>query len=138
MTWLKEFKTFAMRGNVIDMAVGIIIGAAFTKVVSSLVTDLIMPPLGYILGGVDLSDYKLVLKQATGTTAAVTFNYGQFLNSAFEFLIVAFAVFLLIKAINQLKTKEAAAPTTTRECPYCLMAVPLKAKRCAHCTSELK
>lgn len=147
---LKEFKEFAMRGNVVDMAVGIIIGGAFGTIVKSLVTDVLMPPLGLLLGGVDFSDLFITLKQ--GTTAgpyatlaaaksagAVTLSYGLFINSVISFLIVAFAVFLLIKAINRLQRKKEAAPAapTTRECPYCLSSIAIKATRCPHCTSEL-
>ncbi len=148
---LKEFKEFAMRGNVVDMAVGIIIGAAFGNIVKSLVDDVLMPPLGLLLGNVDFANFFLVLKagkvpgpyatlaEAKAATA-VTLSYGMFINHVVSFLIVAFAVFMLIKQINRLKTAEpAAAPApTTKECPYCLSAVPLKATRCPHCTSELK
>lgn len=107
---LKEFKAFAMRGNVIDMAVGIIIGAAFGKIVSSLVTDIIMPPIGLLLGGVDFSDIVLTLKQAVGETPAVTVNIGAFINIVIEFIIVAFAIFMVIKGMNSMKKKEEAAP----------------------------
>lgn len=147
---LKEFKEFAMRGNVIDMAVGIIIGGAFGTIVKSLVNDVIMPPIGLLLGGVDFSDLFLTLKQGTVAgpyptlaaaqeAGAVTVSYGLFLNSVISFLIVAFAVFLLIRSINRLKREEEApaAEPTDRECPFCLSRVPLKATRCAHCTSEL-
>jgi large conductance mechanosensitive channel len=105
-----EFKAFAMKGNVVDMAVGIIIGAAFGKIVSSLVADVIMPPLGLLIGGVNFTDLKVILKAATETNPAVTWNYGNFLQVTFDFLIVAFAVFMVIKAINASKRKEAAAP----------------------------
>jgi large conductance mechanosensitive channel len=146
----KEFKEFAMRGNVVDMAVGIIIGAAFGSIVKSLVDDVIMPVIGLLLGNVDFSNFFLVLKagkvpgpyatmaEAKAATA-VTMNYGLFINSIVTFLIVAFAVFLLIKQINSLKRREEvpAAPTT-KECPFCLSTVPLKAIRCPQCTSELK
>lgn len=144
---LKEFKEFAMRGNVLDMAVGIIMGAAFGKIVSSFVSDVLMPPIGKLLGQVDFSslfinlgdtDYATLAEaQAAG---APTINYGIFLNTVLDFLIVAFAIFLLIRQVNRLKRKEeapAAAPTT-RECPFCLSQVALKARRCAHCTSELQ
>lgn len=110
MKILDEFKAFAMKGNVVDMAVGIIIGAAFGKIVSSVVSDIIMPPIGLLLGGVNFTDLKLVMKAATDTVPAVTWNYGNFIQVTFDFLIVAFAVFLLIKAINAAKKKEAAAP----------------------------
>lgn len=111
MGMLNEFKAFAVRGNVIDMAVGIIIGAAFTKIVSSFVADVVTPPLGLLIGGVDFSDLAIVLKQAVGDTPAVTLSYGRFLQTVFDFSIVAFAIFLAVKGINHLKRKEAAAPS---------------------------
>jgi len=147
---LKEFKEFAMRGNVVDMAVGIIIGAAFGTIVKSLVADIIMPPIGLLLGNVDFSNLFIVLKQ--GATAgpfatiaeaqkagAVTINYGMFANTVISFLIVAFAVFLLIRALNKLQREEEAPPAqpTTKDCPHCLSTIPIKATRCGHCTSEL-
>lgn len=107
---LKEFKEFAMRGNVVDLAVGVVIGAAFGKIVSSVVADVIMPPIGLLLGGVDFSDLKLVMKEAVGETPAVTLNYGSFIQTCVDFLIIAFAIFLLVKLINSLKREEAAAP----------------------------
>jgi large conductance mechanosensitive channel len=149
---LKEFKEFAMRGNVIDMAVGIIIGAAFGTIISSLVADVIMPPIGLLLGNVDFSNFFITLKQgvkAAGPYAslaeakaagAVTMNIGVFINTVISFVIVAFAIFLLIRSINQMKKKEeapAAAPTT-KDCPHCMVSIPIKATRCPHCTSELK
>lgn len=112
MKILGEFKSFAMKGNVVDMAVGIIIGAAFGKIVASIVNDIIMPPIGLILGGVNFTDLKVVMKAATETNPAVTWNYGSFIQVIFDFLIIAFAVFLLIKAINAAKKKEEAAPST--------------------------
>ena len=147
----KEFKEFAMRGNVVDMAVGIVIGASFGTIVNSFVADIIMPPIGLLLGNVDFSSLFVVLKEgkipgpygtlaSAKTAGAITLNYGVFINSIISFLLVAFAVFLLIRNINRLKKQEeapAAAPAT-KECPYCLSVVPLKALRCAHCTSELK
>ena len=147
----KEFKEFAMRGNVVDMAVGIIIGASFGTIVKSLVDDVLMPVIGLLMGNVDFANFFFVLKagkvpgpyvtlaEAKAATA-VTMNYGLFINSIVTFLIVAFAVFLLIKQINSLKRKEEPAPAapTTKECPFCLSTVPLKATRCPHCTSELK
>ena len=149
-----EFKKFAMRGNVIDMAVGIIIGAAFGKIVDSLVKDVIMPPIGLLLGKVDFSNLYLTLKDgavpgpydslaAAQNAGAVTMNLGLFVNAVISFLIVAFAVFILIKAINELQAKmdkkEAqAAVKTTKTCPYCCSEIPLHATRCPHCTSELK
>ncbi|HZD54977.1 MAG TPA: large-conductance mechanosensitive channel protein MscL [Candidatus Aquicultoraceae bacterium] len=148
---LKEFKAFAMRGNVVDMAVGIIIGAAFGAIAGTLVSDVLMPPIGLLLGNVDFSNLFLVLKE--GTTAgpyatvaaareagAVTLNYGLFVNAVVNFLIVAFAVFFVVRGMNALKEKEeapAAAPTT-KECPHCLSTVPLKATRCGYCTSDLR
>ena len=150
---LKEFREFAMRGNVVDMAVGIIIGAAFGSIVQSLVNDLLMPPIGLLLGRIDFSNLFLTLKEGAAAAgpyaslaeakkaAAVTMNYGLFLNTVINFLIVAFAVFLLIRSINQLKRQqEAASPSgpATKECPYCLSTIPIKAVRCGHCTSELK
>jgi large conductance mechanosensitive channel len=144
---LKEFKEFAMRGNVVDMAVGIIIGAAFGAIVQSLVADVIMPPIGLILGNVDFSNLFVVLKEGAAAApyaslaeaqkaGAVTINYGKFLNAVVSFVIVAFAVFMLIRAINQLKRKEQAAPTT-KECPQCFSSISIKAKRCPNCTSQL-
>jgi large conductance mechanosensitive channel len=147
----KEFREFAMRGNVVDMAVGIIIGASFGGIVKSLVDDILMPVIGLLMGNVDFANFFLVLKagkvpgpyatlaEAKAATA-VTMNYGLFINTIVIFLIVAFAVFLLIKQINALQKQEAAPPAapTTKECPFCLSVVPLKAIRCPHCTSELK
>ncbi len=141
----KEFKTFIMRGNVLDMAVGIIIGAAFGKIVTSLVNDMIMPPIGMIIGKVNFSDLVLPLSwEHLRDTAAqakadhvVTINYGNFLNTVIEFLIVAFAVFLLIKWVNRIMPKAPAAPVTTKECNYCKMTIPLAATRCPNCTSQL-
>jgi large conductance mechanosensitive channel len=147
---LKEFKEFAMRGNVIDLAVGIIIGGAFGTIVKSLVDDVIMPPIGLALGNVDFADLFLLLKgggkaappyatlaeaQAAG---AVTVNYGVFINAVITFLIVAFSVFLLVRAANRLQPQKAAAAPTTKECPHCRMAIPVGATRCPQCTSELR
>ena len=145
---LKEFKAFAMRGNVVDMAVGIIIGAAFGTIIASLVAEVLMPPIGLLLGNVDFSNLFIVLKEgkiagpyatvaAAKGAGAVTLNYGLFLNTVVNFLIVAFAIFFLIRGMNALKKKEAAQPTT-KECPHCLSTIPIKATRCGHCTSELK
>jgi len=147
----KEFKEFAMRGNVVDMAVGIIIGAAFGTIISSFVSDIIMPPIGLLLSNVDFSTLFFVLKEgkvagpytsiaAAKTAGAVTVNYGVFVNTIINFIIVAFAVFFLIRNINRLKRQKEAPPSvpTTKECPYCLSVVPINAVRCAHCTSELK
>jgi large conductance mechanosensitive channel len=144
---LKEFKEFAMRGNVVDMAVGIIIGGAFGTIVKSLVSDVIMPPIGLLLGKVDFSNLFIVLKgrgpsyatladaQAAG---AVTLNYGAFINTIISFVIVAFAVFLVIKNINRLKREKPVPEPTTKECPYCFSVIPIKAKRCGFCTSSLE
>jgi large conductance mechanosensitive channel len=142
----KEFKEFAMRGNVLDMAVGIIIGAAFGKIVSSFVADVLMPPIGLLMGGADFSNYFLTLRgaaqptlEAAKASGSVTINYGLFVNTVLDFLIVAFAIFLLIRQVNRFKRTPAPAPAepTTRECPQCLSVIPIKAKRCAHCTSQL-
>ncbi|HEU5359180.1 MAG TPA: large-conductance mechanosensitive channel protein MscL [Gemmatimonadales bacterium] len=136
---LKEFKAFALRGNVVDMAVGIIIGAAFGAIVKSLVDDVLMPPLGALIGGVDFSSLTFTLREASAGAPAVVIRYGVFLNTVVSFVIVAFAVFLLIRVMNRmLKHEEAPAAPTTKDCPYCLTKVPLKATRCAACTSELK
>lgn len=135
----QEFKKFAMRGNVLDMAVGIIIGAAFGGIISSLVKDVLMPPIGLLLGGIDFSSFAIVLREAVGETPAVTISYGVFINAVINFLIVAFAIFMLIKGFNKAKKKEEAPPPapTTKECPECLMAIPIGAKRCGHCTAAL-
>jgi len=144
---LKEFKEFAMRGNVLDMAVGIIIGAAFGKIVSSFVADVLMPPIGLLLGKVDFSNLFLNLGgqsfpsvEAAKAAGAPTMNYGLFLNTVIDFVIVAFAIFLLIKQVNRLMPKKAEAPAapTTKECPRCLSQIPIKATRCAHCTSDIQ
>lgn len=144
---LKEFKEFAMRGNVLDMAVGIIIGAAFGKIVTSFVEDIIMPPIGKLLGHVDFSNLFLVLGETDKTlktvgdakaAGVVTLNYGLFLNTIINFLIIAFAVFLLVRQVNRWTTKPApAAAPTTKECPQCAMTIPIAAKRCGHCTAQL-
>jgi large conductance mechanosensitive channel len=142
---LKEFKAFAMRGNVLDMAVGIIIGAAFGKIVSSLVEDVIMPPIGRLLGPVDFSGLFINLSSTPYATLAeakahnvATLNYGLFLNTVINFLIVAFAVFLLVQQVNRwTKKAEAPAAPTTKDCPQCAMAIPIAAKRCGHCTTQL-
>ncbi|MBU1209497.1 MAG: large-conductance mechanosensitive channel protein MscL [Proteobacteria bacterium] len=148
---LKEFKAFAMRGNVLDMAVGIIIGAAFGTIVTSLVNDVIMPPIGLLLGNVDFSNIFAVLKEgktpgpyasvaAAKAAGAVTMNMGVFINTVINFIIVALAIFLLIRSINRLKKIEEAPPAvpTTKECSYCIVSIPIKATRCPHCTSELQ
>jgi len=130
---LKEFKEFAMRGNVVDMAVGIIIGAAFGGIINSLVNDVIMPPVGLLTGGIDFSNLAFTLQEQP----MVAVKYGVFINAVINFLIIAFAMFLIVRAMNRLKKKEEPAPAspTTKECPECLMTIPLKAKRCGHCTA---
>lgn len=133
---LKEFKAFAMRGNVVDMAVGIIIGAAFGKVISSLVNDVLMPPIGFILGKVDFSNLSITLLQKTADSPAVVISYGAFINTIINFTIVAFAMFIVIKQMNRLvKSKE---EPTKKDCPYCFSSIAIKAKRCPECTSALE
>jgi len=146
---LKEFKEFALKGSVVDLAVGVIIGAAFNAIVNSIVKDIIMPPIGLLIGNVDFANLFALLKagevpgpyatladaQAAG---AVTINYGLFINALISFLIVAFVLFLLIRSINRLKRKEEAPPPTTKECPYCKSTIALAATRCPHCTSTLE
>jgi len=141
-----------MRGNVVDMAVGIIIGAAFGTIVNSLVADILMPPIGMLLGNIDFANLFIVLKEgskaaspyaslaAAKAAGAVTINYGFFINTLISFLIVAYAVFLLVRSINRFKQKEQTPPAlpTTKDCPFCVSAIPIKATRCPHCTSELK
>ncbi|MCI0532032.1 MAG: large conductance mechanosensitive channel protein MscL [candidate division Zixibacteria bacterium] len=141
----KEFKEFAMKGNVLDMAVGIIIGAAFGKIVSSLVQDVIMPPLGMLLGKVDFSKLYINLSgqsfeslQKAQEAGAATINYGMFVNTVIDFILVAFVIFLLIKQVNRMKRQPAPVPVTSKECPYCYSAIPMKAVRCGYCTSDLK
>jgi len=140
MKILKEFREFAVRGNVVDLAVGIIIGGAFGRIVSSMVNDVLMPPLGALMGGVDFSNLVLQIKAAQAATPAVVLRYGLFINAIIDFTIVAFAIFLLIKAINRLKREEPAVQTvpTTKDCPECRMSVPLLARRCPHCTSAIQ
>jgi large conductance mechanosensitive channel len=135
---LKEFRAFAMRGNVLDMAVGIIIGGAFGKIISSLVSDVLMPPIGAVVGNVDFSKLALTLRTPVGDAAPVTIRYGLFMNTIVDFLIVAFAIFLLIRQLNKFTAKPApAAAPTTRDCPECLSPIPIKARKCAHCTSPM-
>ena len=149
----KEFKEFAMRGNVVDMAVGIVIGAAFGTIIKSLVSDVITPPIGMLMGGVDFTNLFAVLKEGTEiaapyasladaeTAGAVTINYGVFINTVISFLIVAFAVFMLVKAMNSAKKKEEAAPAaapTTKKCGKCFSEISLEATRCAFCTSDVQ
>ncbi len=148
---LKDFKEFAIRGNVIDMAVGIIIGASFGGIVNSLVSDMIMPPIGLLLGNIDFSNFFLVLKEgkvagpyasvaAAKAAGAVTINYGLFINTIVSFVIIAFSVFLLVRGVNKLKRQAEAKPAEakTKECNYCYSTIPIKAIRCPYCTSELK
>jgi large conductance mechanosensitive channel len=146
----KEFKAFALRGNVLDLAVGIIIGGAFGTIVKSLVDDVIMPPIGLAMGNVDFANLFALLKPGpkvpppyatladASAAGAVTINYGQFINNVITFVIIAFAVFLVVRAANRLKPQEAAAAPATRDCPYCRMAIPVGATRCPHCTTELR
>jgi large conductance mechanosensitive channel len=141
----KEFKEFAMKGPVVDLAVGVIIGAAFGKIISSLVDDIIMPPIGRMLGNVDfanlfvnLSDKEYPSVAAAKAAGAATVNYGIFLNTILNFLIIAFVLFLIIRQINAMKKPAPAAAPSTKDCPHCLSAIPLKATKCAHCTSEIK
>ena len=144
---LKEFKEFAMRGNVLDMAIGIIIGAAFGKIISSFVGDVLMPPIGLLLGKVDFSSLFINLSETPYATlaeakaaGAAVIKYGVFLNTVLDFLIVAFVIFLLIRQVNRLKRQPEVAPAapTTKACTYCLSTIPIKATRCPHCTSDLK
>ena len=142
---LKEFKEFAMKGNVLDLAVGFIIGAAFGKIVTSLVSDIIMPPIGLILGKVDFSSLFLNLSGKSYSSlaeakaaGAATLNYGIFLNNIVDFLVVAFAVFLLVRMVNRWNKPAPAAAPSTKECPYCASTIPLKATRCPNCTSEIR
>ena len=147
---LQEFKDFAMRGNVVDMAVGIIIGGAFGTIIKSLVTDVLTPPIGLLLGGVDFTNSFATLKpaaegavygslSAAQEAGAVTINYGLFLNAMISFIIVAFSVFLLIKAVNKATAEKETAPPPpdTKECPHCLSTIPIKATKCCHCTSQM-
>jgi len=144
---LKEFKEFAMRGNVVDMAVGIILGAAFGKIVTSFVGDVLMPPLGLLLGKVDFTNLFVNLSGKSYASlaeakaaGAATLNVGVFINTVIDFILVAFAIFLLVKQVNRLRREPEAAPAapTTKECLFCLSTIPVKATRCPHCTSELK
>ena len=141
---VKEFKEFIMRGNVVDMAVGIIIGAAFGKIVTSFVNDILMPPIGLLLGKVDFSNLFISLSgqhyptvAAAKAAGAATLNYGIFINTALDFVVIAFAIFLLIRQVNRMKRPAPPPAPSTKECPFCLSAIPLKATRCPHCTSEV-
>jgi large conductance mechanosensitive channel len=142
---LNDFKQFIARGNVVDMAVGIIVGAAFGGIVTSLVNDVVMPPIGLVLGGVDFSSLFVSLDwhhypslAAAKVAGAPTINYGVFINTVVNFLIIAFVIFLLVRAVNRLRGPAPAAAATTRDCPYCAMTIPIKASRCGHCTSEVR
>jgi len=141
----KEFKEFAMKGNVVDMAIGIIIGGAFGKIISSLVEDVMMPPIGKLMGNVDFSNLFFALNgqvydslKAAKDAGAPTINYGLFFNTVIDFIIVAFVIFMLVKQMNRLKKEAPAAAPSTKECPHCLSQIPLKATRCLACTSEVK
>jgi large conductance mechanosensitive channel len=141
----KEFKEFIMRGNVMDMAIGIIIGAAFGKIITSFVNDVLMPPIGLLLGKVDFNNLFITLSNQSFATleeakkaGAVTIKYGLFLNTIIDFVIVAFIIFLVIRQINRMKRPAATEAATTRECPFCFSVIPIKATRCPQCTSELK
>ncbi len=142
---LKEFREFISRGSVIDMAVGIIIGAAFGRIVTSFVNDILMPPIGLILGGIDFTNLFYALNRqsypnlkAAQDAGAATINYGVFINTIIDFLIVAFVIFLLIRQVNRMRRPAPAAAPTTKECPVCATTIPLKARRCPNCTSELE
>lgn len=140
MAVIKEFKEFAMKGNVVDLAIGVVIGTAFGKIVSSLVSDIIMPPIGVLTGGVDFSSLAITLKEAHGDAATVTLNYGVFLNTVIDFTIIAFAIFMVVKGMNNLRRKAEKTETgepTTKECPFCISTIPIKATRCPQCTAEL-
>ncbi|HEX5733326.1 MAG TPA: large conductance mechanosensitive channel protein MscL [Blastocatellia bacterium] len=141
---LKEFKEFIARGNVIDLAVGIIIGAAFGKIVTSLVNDIIMPPIGLLLGGIDFTNLYINLSgrsfpnlAAAKEAGVPTLNYGVFINTVIEFLIVAFVIFMIVKAINRMRRQPEELPDTVKACPYCLSSIPVQATRCSSCTSQL-
>ena len=145
---LKEFKELAMRGNLVDMAVGITVGVAFVKIANSLVSDILMPPIGLLLGKVDFSNLYAIIKEGAQlgpyptlalarASGAVTINYGIFIDAIINFLIIAFTMFLIVRSINRLKKKEEAAPANTKECPFCLSAIPIGASKCSHCTTEL-
>ena len=142
---LKEFKDFIMRGNVMDLAVAVVIGAAFGSVVASFVNDVLMPPIGLLLGGVDFTNLFLSLSgeaypslAAAQDAGAPTLNYGLFINAIINFLIIAFAIFMVVRVANRMKKPEAPAAPTTKECPYCLSTIPLKATKCMNCTTDLR
>jgi large conductance mechanosensitive channel len=144
-TMLEEFRQFIRRGNVVDLAVAVVIGAAFGKIVTSFVDDILMPPIGVALGNVDFSNLFINLSEkeypsvaAAKAAGAATLNYGIFINNILNFIIIAFAVFLLVRQINRMQTPAPAPAAATRDCPYCLTPVPVKAVKCAHCTSEIR
>ncbi|MFV0481886.1 MAG: large-conductance mechanosensitive channel protein MscL [Campylobacteraceae bacterium] len=137
MKIIDEFRDFAVKGNVIDMAVGVVIGTAFGKIVSSFVNDIIMPPIGVLIGNVDFTDLVLTIKEKTAESAAVTINYGAFINNILDFLIIAFSIFFVIKQLNRFKRTKEAAPATTKECPKCFSVINIKATRCPCCTAEI-
>jgi large conductance mechanosensitive channel len=137
MGMIQEFRDFAIKGNVVDMAIGIIIGGAFGKITASLVNDVVMPPIGMLLGGVDFSALSVTLRAAEGDKPAVLINYGLFLNTVIDFTIVAFCMFIVVKQMNRLKRNPPPPEPTTKDCPFCCSNIPLKATRCGHCTSQL-
>ncbi|MEO5720436.1 MAG: large conductance mechanosensitive channel protein MscL [Chthoniobacterales bacterium] len=143
---MKEFKEFAVKGNAVDLAVGVVIGAAFGGIVASLVKDIVMPPIGLLTGGLDFTNMFMVLKPSGATFAtlaeaekagAITWNYGNFITLIINFLIVAFAIFMVVKALNNMKKPKPDAPAVAKDCPQCFMSIPIKASRCPHCTSEI-
>jgi large conductance mechanosensitive channel len=141
---LKEFKDFALKGNVLDMAIGVIIGGAFGKIISSLVSDVLMPPIGLLMGKVDFSSLFINLSgtpqpslTAAKAAGAPTINYGVFLQATFDFIIIAFVIFMVVKQVNRLKKPEPTAAPATKDCPQCLSTIPIKATKCAHCTSNV-
>ncbi len=145
---LKEFKEFAIKGNAVDLAVGVIIGAAFGSIVTSLVKDILMPPIGLLIGGLDFSNKFVILKDAPGgatfstpadalKAGAITWNYGNFITLIINFVIVAFCIFLVVKALNRMKKPSSTVAPVSKDCPYCAMTIPIKATRCPHCTSEM-
>jgi large conductance mechanosensitive channel len=144
----KEFKEFAIKGNAVDLAVGVIIGAAFGSIITSLVKDILMPPIGLLTGGLDFSNKFLVLKDAPGgavfatpadavKAGAITWNYGNFITLTINFLIIAFCIFLVVKAVNKMKKPSTTTAPVSKDCPFCAMTIPVKATRCPHCTSEM-
>ena len=133
---IEEFKKFAMKGNVVDLAVAVIIGGAFGRIVTSFVNDIIMPPIGMLIGGVDFSELVVTIKEATDTTEAITINYGLFVNTVLNFLIVAVSIFLVVKGLSKMKRKTSPPEPTEKDCEFCFSRISIKATRCPHCTSE--